>query len=180
MSPIKLSAKVRGFTFIEMLVSLSIIGVVALIASGFLISSLRTSGKAELNKIIRQNGNYALSVAEGLIINSKKVSCGDPNDPIPSTKEVWITDINDQLSKFICDDAAAFKISSSSGAALPVSVDLTGSNVEARDCTFACVVVSGRPTTVNIKFTVQQKGTTGSPNDQSKIIFETKVVTKNY
>lgn len=168
--------KTDGFTLIEMLITISIVCVLAVIASGFLLSSISGSGKAEIGKEVRQNGNYALNVMQKMILNSKIITC--PTPPAPNVgKEIDVTDINGELTKFICDDTEPnYKISSVSAS----SYDLTGSNVAVSFCNFVCDVTPGRPSLVDIEFTVNQKGDSLRPNEKASINFKTEVMTKNY
>ena len=172
-----------GFTFIEMIVAISIMGIVALIGTGFLLTSLSSSGKAEINKEVRQNGNFALSVMEGLIVSSKNVECRDEAGD-PSNKQIWVTDIRGNIAKFICDDLTNYKIASSSSINnVWVSVDLTATNVAVSGCNFTCTTAAGSPTNVGIVFTVSQKTTgllTPRPNEKSSVSFQTQVSTRNY
>jgi len=169
-----------GFTFIEMIVAISIMGIVALIGTGFLLTSLSSSGKAEINKEVRQNGNFALSIMEGLIISAENISC-------PTADEIDVIDINGQLTKFICYDSAPdYKISSVSSTFSPPTTTtyiLTADNVAVTDCNFTCTTIVGNPTTVGIGFTVSQKTTgllTPRPNEKSSVSFQTQVSTRNY
>lgn len=173
---------VAGFTFIEMIVAISILGVVALIGTGFLLTSLSSSGKAEINKEVRQNGNFALSTMEGLIISSKNVAC--PTPPTANAgKEIDVTDINGQLTQFICEDSADYRISSVSSTFSPPTTTtyiLTADNVAITDCNFTCTTIIGNPTTVGIGFSVSQVGSSGRPNEKSSMGFQTQVSTRNY
>jgi len=168
----KCKVKAGGFTLIEMMVAISILGIVAVIVSGFLLTTLNGSGKAEVNKEVRQNGSYALSVMEGLILNAINVGCTAP----PPT--IYITDINGQVATISCD-TTNLKIASSSAAG---SVDLTASNVAVSNCNFTCTPLTGGPTKVDILFTVSQKtsGLTPRPNETMSIDFQSEVITRNY
>jgi len=167
----KCKVEAGGFTLIEMMVAISILGIVAVIVSGFLLTTLSGSGKAEVNKEVRQNGNYALSVIEGLILNAINVGCTPP-------LTINITDINGQMATISCD-TTNFKIASSSAAG---SVDLTASNVAVSNCNFTCASLTGGPTKVDILFTVSQKtsGLIPKPNEKMSIDFQSEVMTRNY
>jgi len=159
-----------GFTLIEMMVTIAIVGVVAVITTGFLFSSISGSGKAEIGKEARQNGNYALNVMQRMILNSKSVSCP------AGGKQIDVRDINDNLTEFFCDDDPdneKFKISSN-------SADLTGDNVAVSGCDFSCVTFAGKPSRVSIEFSVSQKGVSSRPSESGKIDFKTEVMTRNY
>lgn len=166
-----------GFTLIEMIVAISILGIVSLIGTGLLFTSLSSSGKAEIDKEVRQNGNYALSVMEGLIISSKNIACPTP-PAANASKEIDVTDINGQLTQFICDDSADHKISSVSASA--GTFVLTATNVAVTNCNFTCATTVGNPTTVGIGFSVSQVGSSGRPNEKSSASFETQVSARNY
>jgi len=178
MSPIKNNkhclSHAAGFTLIEMIITISILAIVSVIASGFLFSSVSSGGKTEIGKEARQNGNYALSVMQGMILNSKTVAC-----PTPVGKRVDVTDMNGKLTSFICDDSTNYKISSVSAR----NYDLTGDNVAVSGCNFTCEITPGKPSLVKIEFTVSQVNQTGvtpKPNESASLNFKTQVLTKNY
>lgn len=159
-----LKRKITGFTLIEMMVVVSILGLVVVITSGFLLVSLTAAGKAEVVKEVRQNGNYALSVMEGMILNSRGVGCSGP--------EVNVTDADGNLTTFLCKDN---KISSVSAA----TVDLTSSSVTVFGCDFSCENNPGLPTKVHLEFTVQKGGVSSRPSEKASLEFKTDVMPRN-
>jgi len=169
-----------GFTLIEALIAISMLGIAGLVASSLLLTSLTSSSKVEVSKEVRQNGDYALSVMEGLILSSQSVDCRDEGGS-PSNKQIWVTDIEGNTAKFLCDDEMTNKISSSSPAFV-FPVDLTGSNVFVSGCNFTCEQATGLPTKVDLEFTVSQKGSGSSqrPNEKSSHQFKSEVLLKNY
>lgn len=160
---------VSGFTFIEMIVAISILGIVALIGTGFLLTSLSSSGKAEINKEVRQNGNFALSVIEGLIVSAKSVSCTD-------STHIVVTDVRGNDATISCDTTGN-KIASSSASE---NIDLTAINVAVTNCNFTCTTTVGNPTTVGVGFSVSQVGSSGRPSEKSSASFQTQVSARNY
>ena len=156
----------KGFTLIEMLVVVSLIGLVAVTASGFLLVSLVSSEKATVIKEIRQSGNYALSVMEGMILTSVSVGCTAPS-------VVNVRDKDQNLTSFVCQEGAGI---SSSSASL---VNLTSADVVVSGCNFYCSVEPGIPSKVHLEFVIQ-KGTAGSrPGERASAKFETEVLNKN-
>ena len=169
---IKLKA---GFSLIEMIIVVSILGLIAVISSGFLLVSLMASNKAEATKEVRQNGNYALSVIEGLILNSTSVGCTGV-----SNEEIWTKDLENNLATVIFDSASKRIASFSGSLGVATSTYLTGSNVTVSDCIFTCVQDPGRPAKVVINFAVSKGGSGARPSEKASLQFQTTVVTKNY
>jgi len=159
----------RGFTVIEMIVTLSILALIIVIASGFLFSTISGGNKVEATKEVRQNGSLALSVMEKMILTSRLVSC-----PVAGNgKEILVQDQDGFSTSFVCDETGG-KISSNSAV-------LTGSNVFVSGCSFACTSEVGRPVKVSIGFTVSQRNASGlKPSEKSSMVFQTEVVAKNF
>jgi len=161
-----------GFTMIEMIVVVSILGLVAVMTSGFLLVSLTAAGKAEVVKEVRQNGNYALSVMEGMILNSRGIGCTSGQN----TQAVEVTDANGIITSFICDENEdKKKISSVSGQ----TIDLTSSSVVVSNCHFDCEGTSGLPVKVHLEFTVQKGGEDARPSEKASLLFKTDVMPRN-
>lgn len=152
----------------EMIVVVSLLGVVGVIVSGFLIATMKANSKAEITKEVRQNGDYVLSVMQGIIINSLSVGCTSPNF-------INVIDINNQLTVFNCSTTGTGIISSN-------SARLTGTNVAVKGCNFSCVSSPGKPTKVIIDFSIGNKGTDANlrPEEKSTVNFKSEVVTRNY
>lgn len=158
-----------GFTLIELLVVTVIFISISAMAVSFLFSTLSGGGKAEAIKEVRQNGSYALSIMEKLIVSSRRVEC----NPNPGTS-MSITAIDNSVATISCiDDATNGKrIASGSGF-------LTTSNVSVSDCTFTCTPGSGIPATVEIDFTVSKAGAGFRPGETAEATFHTKLIVKN-
>lgn len=170
---IKFKVQAAGFTLIEMIVIISIAGIVSLIASGFLITMIGGSSKAEVVKEVRQNGNHALSLIGGLVLNSKSVVCPD----MVNNRILTIKDIYGFSADISCLDNPDYYISSSSGGLI---VRLTGDNVAVSQCSFLCEHTGGRPSKVKIEFVVSQKAGSSKPSEKSSLKFQTEVATKNF
>lgn len=151
---------------IEMIVTLAILALIVVIASGFLFTTISSSKKVEVTKEVRQNGSYALSVMEGLISTSRSVvSCSD--------NKIIVLDQDGFFTTFECDETNG-RISSN-------SASLTGSNVTVSGCNFSCTTDTGRPVKVSLDFIVSQKSSvTLRPSEKSSMLFQTEVMTKNY
>ncbi|MBU2577209.1 type II secretion system GspH family protein [Patescibacteria group bacterium] len=170
MSQIKIFKENKGYSLMEMIVVISLLGVVGVIVSGFLISTMKANSKAEITKEVRQNGDYVLSVLQGAILNSLSVSCTNPSANI---KIIRVTDLNNQITDYTCNITEK-KISSG-------SARLTGTNIAVTNCIFSCNTTSGRPTKVTIDFTIGNKSSTNlRPEEKSSVNFKSEVITRNY
>jgi prepilin-type N-terminal cleavage/methylation domain-containing protein len=156
----------QGFTLLEILVVISLIGLISVTASGFLIVSLRSSSKANVMKEVRQSGSYALSVMEGMILTSASVGCTPPHT-------INVKDKDGRLTTFSCQEGGT--ISSSSANLTSASLTVTEGS-----CNFSCdKKESGFPTKVHIEFVLQKGDSDSKPNESASIKFETEVLSRN-
>lgn len=163
----------KGFTLVEMVVVISLLGIVAIIATGFLLTTLSGSGKAEMVKEVRQNGNYALSVMENMIRNSLAFKTDCPN---PDNKSLTIVNQDGGTTVFSCSEG---KIASGSAFLTNDSVFVDDEGEDA--CSFECTHLPGLPPVVTIKFTVSQiPDESLRPSEKASLDFETVVVVRNY
>lgn len=158
----------KGFTLIEMVIVVSLMGLVAIIATGFLLTSLSGSGKAEVSKEVRQNGNYALSVIENMVRDCLAFKTACPN---PDVNSLTIINQDGGTTVFSCSQNQI-----ASGSAF-----LTSGSVSVSDCDFDCTQSPGLPPVVTVKFKVAQKSVvTLRPSEKAVLDFETVVVVRNY
>ena len=64
----------RGFTLVELLVSIGLVLIIGTIGTSVIASILRSYNKAHIINEIEQNGNYVLSLMESQIRNARSVS----------------------------------------------------------------------------------------------------------
>lgn len=166
-------SQTSGFTFMEIIIAISLLGIISVIFSGFLITVISGGSKSEISKEVRQNGNFALSVIEGLVLNSVAVSCPD----LVNNHLLSIKDVNGNFADIRCLGDPDYYISSSSAGTV---LNLTGDNVAVNPCSFTCDHTPGKPTKVTVDFSVSQKGTSLRPNEKSTINFQTEINTRNY
>lgn len=151
-----------GFTLIEMIMVVGLLGLLSVMVAGFLLTSLMASTKAQVTKEARQNGAYALSVMEGLILNSISVDC--------TNNTINVIDLNKALTTFKCSNN---QISSNSAI-------LTSAEVVVDNCVFECLSGPGQPARVRISFDVtKSKGTNPRFNEKASVHFSTEVSAKN-
>ncbi len=76
------SKKRLGFTLIEVLIAISIIGIFGAVSGVIFSSVIRSYNKTQVTAELEQNGNYVLSILEQQIRNAKDVSVHG--------NEIWI------------------------------------------------------------------------------------------
>ena len=65
----------RGFTLIEMLIVVALLGVFAAVATDTFTNVMRAQNKTRIVNELEQSGNYALSVMEQQIRDAEKITC---------------------------------------------------------------------------------------------------------
>ncbi len=179
--------KSRGFTLVEILVVVGILGIIAVVASNVFFTTLRSSGKTKVLTKVKQNGDYALSVMERLIKDSQEVITNTDNK---------ICEQGMNYLKFKRTDGgmvefACLEEGTANGRIASNSARLTSSEVKVDTCVFDCSCPAAFPNctsqgtkfypkTVTIKFTLSQVGATVRPEEQATINFQTTVSTRNY
>lgn len=157
-----------GFTLIETIVIVFAFVMVSLMSVTFLLTTLVGNSKIDVTNEVRQNGNYALSSTERLLISSKSVICN-------SSKKMTVTMLDGTSTAIECvDDGIDSRIASGSGY-------LTNTNVkvDVSSCLFVCNQTMGVPETVDISFVVSQKTANPKTSETSSQTFQTKVVIRN-
>jgi len=163
-----------GFTLMEMLVVVSLFGFIAVAASGMFLSSLQSSTKSEAVKAVRHNGDYALSIMQGMILRSSSVTC-------PADHQIAVVDNQGYSTSFNCIEPSLGNPGKIASSSPTLSSDLTTSGVSVSGCNFSCTGGLGSPTKVSIRFTVSQYSTVIlKSGEKASLDFETEVVSKNY
>lgn len=71
--------KVNGFTLIEVMISITIIGVIGIISAAIFTQTLKTSTQTEALSNLKQNGEQAVNVMDEVIRNAQAVVCYGPS-----------------------------------------------------------------------------------------------------
>jgi prepilin-type N-terminal cleavage/methylation domain-containing protein len=167
----------KGFTLIEMLVVVVLIGLLFTTGSLVFMASLKASSKSQVMTVIKQEGNYALGMMERMIRNARKVNvCQSASN----NNLITITNPDQGTTTFhFVNDGTVWRIASQSAGLgdayltnAKVTVDTTKSYY------FNCT--AGPPDQVEIVFTLKQKGSSDRPEEQSSLDFKTTVVLRNY
>lgn len=165
----------KGFTLVEILVSLSILAIIVVMGTNMFLTTLKGVKKTKALTEVKQNGNYALSAMERTIRNAQSIEKNSDDETCASEMaKINIKNLDNNLIEFACDGS---KISSNSAA-------LTSNDVKvvAGSCFFDCQ--SGEagvsPATITIRFSLSQAGEDVRPEEEALVDFQTKVTLRNY
>jgi prepilin-type N-terminal cleavage/methylation domain-containing protein len=163
--------KQNGFSLIEMLVSMSILAILMTVGFGFIFASISGAEKSEATKLVRENGNYALSVMEGILRTAKNVNC--PLGVGDTSINVVAQDGNSTIFSQVGNRIA-------SGSAGMVNAYLTSGKVVISSLGFICTTISGKPVTVEINFSVYHQSTVNPrASEKFQMDFNDKVIIRN-
>lgn len=175
----------KGYTLVELLAVTGIIVAIASLIAGILYSSLRGSNKSKVTNDVSQNGNYALSVISGTILNAgsvTKIGGAAISDCTltPTGNSIELQQQNGALISFLCTNDS---IASTSGQTTTYLIDNKSVMVEATGCSFTCK--QGNSDTyaspiIDIVFTVSQKQTNPAFENAGTATFNTSVSMRNY
>jgi len=155
----------EGFTFIEILVVVALVGIIMTGIVGMLLSVLRSSRKNEVMTNLKQAGDQAMVSMSGIIRNAKEISGCDPT--------LEITNSAGETETFTCNLSGDEKINSS------IRGDLISSGVTT--CSFTCPLANEAGTfdSVTINFELSS-GSENDPTSHVKAVFETTISLRNY
>lgn len=162
-----------GFSLIEMLVVVVIFAVVGTIVVQMFFSSLKGGSKSNVLAIVKQNGDYALTVMERMIRNSKKVEYCPVVPPDTDRKTLVISDYNGILTTFSC---SSNRIASSSGQIYY----LTSENVSVSCASLFDCSQFATDRKIGIEFTVSENVPGAKIEEKAQMGFKTTVTLRNY
>lgn len=184
-----------GFTLIEILVVVTIIGLLSLFFTNIFFSTLKGGSKSALLTEVKQDGDYAIRTMEIMIRNASSLNCNIPEGacltPPCTVSEIAIINQDGGQTNFSCYQDSMNNIEKiASNAGQLNGGFLTGNSVTldqnaALDCDFSelqflCDFPAGRPPNVTINYTLRQKGPTGRPEEQATVSFRNKISLRTY
>lgn len=186
--------KTAGFTLIELVIVLSMIGIVLGIGVSTLASTLRSSAKTTIYNKVKQNGDLALEVMTRSIQSAIDACTRDGSDPNSLPDEILIytgkvscglppTDA--KVTHFKCTEQAGpsdgkiEKIEEEAGRSNPPVPLISDVKIKSNSCNF--VASNTTPKRVLIEFTLQQPSSLGSASDvAAEIPFRSEVTVRNF
>lgn len=157
-----------GFTLVEVLVVSALLFTVGIMVVQLFFSSLKGGSKSTILSAVKQNGDYALTVMERMIRNSREVAgC--------TSTSLVIKNPDGNLTTFLCDGASTPSKIASNGASL------TSSSVKIDSCNiFSCEYSGAKLQKVGINFTVVESLTEAKLEEKAQMNFKTTVTLRNY
>ncbi len=163
--------KELGFTLIEIVVVVGVLGIIVIFGASLFFTILRSSTKTRILAEVKQNGNFAMGVMERMIRNAKRIEGGGAS--------ITIVNPDNGVTVFSCEDIGG-ELKLASNSASLVAED----KVRVNDCAGVFSVTFGEaglnPDKVTIDFTLLQSGTPTRVEEQASINFRTKITLRNY
>lgn len=175
----KIKELTNGFSLFELLVTISILGIIVVVGTGLFFSLIKGSTKSEVLGMVKHNGDYALSVMERMIRNSREILecetdhikiknpdggetnflfCGDPNYLIAS-----------ESGTLECDDEEIAR------------ARIISDEVSLLNGAFTCTAGDEfQPYVVGINFNLTQAEIATRPEEEALVEFKTTVTARNY
>lgn len=166
----------RGFTLLEMLVSIAIVAIVSIILSQVFISTLRTNTKTELLKDIKQNGELTFETMVRAVQNADDVICSDSKTLVvtdTSGNTTFTCGLNGSITRIVMQTASGTSYLTTDNATLG------GGSCGASSLSFVCTGGTGEPVTVNMSFVLGQAGTGAQKFEEFSESFETSATMRN-
>jgi prepilin-type N-terminal cleavage/methylation domain-containing protein len=162
----------NGFTLIEMLVVIVLIGLLVTTGSLVFIASLKASSKSQVMTAIKQEGNYALGLMERYIRNARKINVCQPAG---NNNLLTLTNPDQEITTFsFAQDGSLWRLASNSAYLTNTNVSVDTDKPYYFGCTF------GPPARVEIVFTLKSSGASSRPEEQAFLDFKTTVLSRNY
>lgn len=161
----------KGFTIFEILLVTVLFVVISLVANQAFFSTLRGGTKSQVTTIVKENGNYAVSVMQRALLSAKNIAVS----PACGPQQVYYNDFNGTTSSFACINTGA------SGYIASGSAQLTSNEVAVTACSITCSTTGGVPS-VLFNFTLTQKAAadTARPEQSDSFQVQTQVSLRNH
>lgn len=168
----------KGFTLIEILVVISILGLIMVVGTNMFIQVLKNNVKTEAIKDVKQNGDYAIMVMERMIRNAQNIrGC--------SSSVITIDNPDGRQTTFEClDGAIASRSGALSGKLTSSKVTLSSALPPASVCNSSTLAFTCdstfQPPTVTVGFTLTKVGENLRAEEQSSLIFNQSISLRTY
>jgi prepilin-type N-terminal cleavage/methylation domain-containing protein len=171
----------KGFTLMEIIISVGILAIVATLLSQVLFTTAHVNNKTEILTDIKQDGNFALDVIGRMVRSAKSIDACNAGT-------LQITNPDNNKTTFKCATGGnAARIASDSGSPNPPY--LTGGNVTLssagdNNCilsslAFSCAPAVGNKNQVTVTFTLGPVGGSGSVYESGSAAFSSTIRMRN-
>lgn len=172
----------RGFTLLEIVVSLAILAILGLVLSQSFITSVRTNTKGEITQEVGQNGNLAVESVSRMILNATAVVSACTTDGVTSSDLVVTNTDGGQTTIGCVPFSTILRIASSSGIAVSYltsdALTLTGASCDTA-LTFTCQIVGDNNKKIHMSFYLSQKNADAGVFEKASSPFELTITTRN-
>jgi prepilin-type N-terminal cleavage/methylation domain-containing protein len=179
----------RGFTLLELIVSIAAISLISVVLSQTFFTSLRSNTKTEVTKEVKQNGELALENLTRMVQNSANIVSVDTvcSDTGTNGQSLTLEDSAGNTTTLGCvlDSSSGTSITRLASTSATVSyltgdhVTMGGTSCASSTLLFTCRGGTGAPTTISVSFNLAQAGTAVDQFEQASVAFQTSVTTRN-
>lgn len=140
---------VLGFTFIEMIIVVGVMGVIMASVLGVMTGAFRSQSRVKLNDKMNQTGIFVLAEIRKGIINGISVGCPTPD--VAGSSFGYVDRVNGEITSVVCYEGSRIASESAGGTIL---TNLTNPDVTVTGCgNFAkCNIVDSVVTSVDVNF----------------------------
>lgn len=159
--------KIKGFTLMELMVTVGILGMIIVTIMGMFFRSFRGGTKADTIMTLDQNAQMSLSILERFVRNAQSVSVGGGDCPATSdslTVESW--------------DGRSTVFSLENGQLASNGAVISGEAVVISDLVFECVRTQGIPDQVMVRFNAVRTDAGGGAETEAS--YESVINLRNY
>ncbi len=174
--------KTKGFTIIEIVVVVGILGIIAAMGTNMFFTVIKGSTKSKNLITVKQNGDYALSVIGRMIRNSQEIITNSDGQICENgMTKIKLRNFDSGETEFEFFDSDGDP-SNGYDYVASNSSRLTSDQIRVTDGAFDCSSVGEfHPQAVIIRFTLDQNiTTTPRPEEEASVDFRTTVEVRNY
>lgn len=158
----------KGFSLVEILIVISVFGVIGILATRSVFLTLRGAKKSESLVRVRENINFSLAVIERQLRNAESITC-----PNPSSSILNYISLEGTVTSFSCLTASPTSYVASG------SARLTSDDIQITQCSFTCTQSDlNNPPSVKITLTAEDTLTTGI--EKGSVSSQTEIILRNY
>ncbi|KKU96317.1 MAG: hypothetical protein UY27_C0001G0010 [Candidatus Gottesmanbacteria bacterium GW2011_GWA1_48_13] len=175
--------KQKGFTLLEILVAIGILAIVGTLIVQVFFTTTRANSKTEVQKNVKQNGDFAIEAMSRLIRSARSVSSSCTAGGA-TTESLTLINEHGRTTTFGCLlDGEVTRVASTSGARTDYLTDqnltLGGASCTQDSLQFVCTAPADQPAMVSITFGLSQKGTPPDQFEKASASFQTTVAIRN-
>lgn len=154
----------RGFSLIELVVVITLLGLLTLAISSTMLMSVMSSNRIKTTTAVKQAGGYAISQIQSMLRNARSVTCSS------SPTSVNFQNIDGGTTTILLESS---RIASNSG------IYLTPANSIVSSFALTCLPDNTTPTLVKISFDLKNSLSTARATENPLLHFETSINLRN-